>query len=331
MTETPASYPILLSTLNESSATWLADALARIEQYEAEGILLKVEFDWVKTVITNAFEGAWKQIVREGFTYNGKFQLLSDEERKLEQALFMPYPHVIAGYLKRAEAATKADGPMRDAMLGLLREIAPLAARLIALKKIIGKRPSKPTKAALAREGHEMTCQCCAHGILANTGVIAHHGYQRPGLGWQTASCPGAREVPFEVSRDWLGKHIEGQRQRLEGLRRHLARLQAAPADLTLTWTYSDRSQCKQWWNKGVEKMVLVTAATFDEKFEEAKSLGYTGVLTWAIHLEHAVENQQRDIKNTIDYITYQEGRYNGWKQTHERQGDVWVKLGEAA
>lgn len=48
------------------------------------------------------------------------------------------------------------------------------------------------------------TCQICGRAILANTGFIANHGYTRPGQGWQTASCMGAQELPFEVSSDVL-------------------------------------------------------------------------------------------------------------------------------
>ncbi len=44
--------------------------------------------------------------------------------------------------------------------------------------------------------------------IQANTGVIAHHGYQRPGQGWQTASCFGARYVSYEVGHDALDAYI---------------------------------------------------------------------------------------------------------------------------
>lgn len=54
------------------------------------------------------------------------------------------------------------------------------------------------------------TCQICAREIKANTGVIGHHGYQRP-FGWhqQTASCEGARHLPYEVSRDHIPVVIE--------------------------------------------------------------------------------------------------------------------------
>lgn len=52
-------------------------------------------------------------------------------------------------------------------------------------------------------------CQICAREIKANTGLIAHHGYQRPGSGWQTASCDGAKQLPYEVSRDFIPVVIE--------------------------------------------------------------------------------------------------------------------------
>ena len=53
------------------------------------------------------------------------------------------------------------------------------------------------------------TCQICARDIKANTGLIAHHGYQRPGNGWQTASCDGAKQLPYEVSRSFIPVVIE--------------------------------------------------------------------------------------------------------------------------
>jgi hypothetical protein len=43
-------------------------------------------------------------------------------------------------------------------------------------------------------------CQICARLIQSKKGVIAHHGYKRPGDGWQTASCYGARHLPWEKS-----------------------------------------------------------------------------------------------------------------------------------
>lgn len=67
---------------------------------------------------------------------------------------------------------------------------------------------SHPGRAA-ARIQPVTTCQICARPIEAGTGVIAHHGYQRPGGGWQTASCMGARHLPYEQSCDQIPAAIE--------------------------------------------------------------------------------------------------------------------------
>lgn len=63
---------------------------------------------------------------------------------------------------------------------------------------------AKEEKARLSR-----TCQICDRPIFAESGVIAHHGYERPGYGWQTASCYGARRLPWEKSCDAVADYIE--------------------------------------------------------------------------------------------------------------------------
>lgn len=62
---------------------------------------------------------------------------------------------------------------------------------------------AKEAKKAVTR-----TCQICNRPIFAESGVIAHHGYTRPGGGYQTASCYGARAPAWERSRDRLGQYI---------------------------------------------------------------------------------------------------------------------------
>lgn len=55
--------------------------------------------------------------------------------------------------------------------------------------------------------GHEH-CQICGRHIKAKLGLIAHHGYTRPGQGWQTSSCMGARYRCYEVAHDALDAAI---------------------------------------------------------------------------------------------------------------------------
>lgn len=71
------------------------------------------------------------------------------------------------------------------------------------------------------------TCQICGRIIQAKTGLIAHHGYTRPnrGSGWQTASCWGARHLPYERSCDQIApciKHIQAYVKNQEHLLKYL-------------------------------------------------------------------------------------------------------------
>jgi hypothetical protein len=78
------------------------------------------------------------------------------------------------------------------------------------------------------RAAKAATCQICARPILANTGTIAHHGYKRPGHGWQTASCFGAKYRPYEVACDALPPAIKS-------VEAHIARVEALLAEWLAT------------------------------------------------------------------------------------------------
>ena len=52
-------------------------------------------------------------------------------------------------------------------------------------------------------------CQICERDIKGGKGILAHHGYKRPGNGWQSDSCMGARNLPYEVSKDMIPPVIE--------------------------------------------------------------------------------------------------------------------------
>jgi len=79
-------------------------------------------------------------------------------------------------------------------------------------------------------------CQICGRAILANTGVIAHHGYKRPGDGWQTSSCFGARYRPYEIACDALPDAIKAATLYRDGKVAHLNRLiNEPPAEMKYT------------------------------------------------------------------------------------------------
>ena len=144
------------------------------------------------------------------------------------------------------------------------------------------------------------TCQICGRQIKSNTGVIAHHGYKRPGGGWQTASCNGARGLPYEVSCDLLPgtiksieNFIELQEERLEDF------INNPPSKLTVNIGSS--------WHK-LEVEVL-KPINFDNKNESLK------YIPRSYENEYARQKYQIElnIKNAKDDLMFMKKRLSDW------------------
>lgn len=86
------------------------------------------------------------------------------------------------------------------------------------------------------------TCQVCGRAIKANTGLIAHHGYKRPYDGWQTASCEGARYVPYEVSCDRLREVVGMVKSFIEKQEEALAVFLSTPPQVIAVY-----DRCSAW------------------------------------------------------------------------------------
>jgi len=104
------------------------------------------------------------------------------------------------------------------------------------------------------------TCQVCGREIKASTGLIAHHGYKRPyHAGWQTASCEGARYVPYEVSCDRLREVVELVRDFVSRQEKELAAFLAEPPQTLIV--YERRSS----WKGEEEKVTYEKPEGFDK------------------------------------------------------------------
>lgn len=149
------------------------------------------------------------------------------------------------------------------------------------------------------------TCQICARNIKANTGVIAHHGYQRPGTGWQTSSCDGAKHLPYEQSRDLIPvviKRYEQYRKNNEEREKDL--LANPPATITRFARYS----------YGTDQ-VVARPADFSVEAALAQSTCDPSRDDQVYNSEYrdAVETarrNQRDIKAAIEQL---QARYEAW------------------
>lgn len=104
------------------------------------------------------------------------------------------------------------------------------------------------------------TCQICARVIKSKSGLIAHHGYQRPDHGWQTSSCMGARYRPYEVACDALPPAIES-------VERHIERMTATLVDWTANPPRAircERTNRRDAWDKYNVEWSVIRPTNFD-------------------------------------------------------------------
>lgn len=185
-----------------------------------------------------------------------------------------------------------------------------------------------------ARAAAAMTCQCCGSDILANTGVIAHHGYQRPGDGWQTQSCFGARRLPFEVDRAALGELIEALKNTLYMARATLKRVREEAQPIVREFTDYSAARVSGFAKRPTYNLTF-TRATF-EQMQKDHSIELARVCfprTFVDLKKAEVASHEQRVKMIAYDVKSCEARYDGWKKTHrsvalsDRRLVEWVKL----
>ena len=108
-------------------------------------------------------------------------------------------------------------GPLSSFVDALPTRGHKLEQRAIAEKDRADRAAAKASlQQAEYEAGAQMTCQLCGRLIRSKHGIIAHHGYTRPGGGWQTSSCDGTHHPPLEVSNTHLLETISDYEKRRE-------------------------------------------------------------------------------------------------------------------
>jgi hypothetical protein len=172
-------------------------------------------------------------------------------------------------------------------------------------------------------EGKRMHCQACGRAILTKRGTIAHHGYGRPEAYQQTASCMGAKELPFEVDRKVLGRLIvalKDMQTRMQGVRDQIAR-EVLPVERQYTVGFGPKVEKRsfKFWRITFEseqsQEALHHGGWFDYKFDDL--------------LKAELASHDGRLRSIAREIKDQQARYDGWRQTHEwGDGDgLWATL----
>jgi hypothetical protein len=219
----PENFPRLLQAARHPEP--LVAALAVIRQGVEAGQIRNVALADAKFTLNRGVEEVWKQRVDTPFFFKGKFEHLPQEIHDLYFDIKVYGVHdVLAASRKLAKVTARA--AVVDVMRALLAELLPLAEAVAGLKdKVVKGRAPRTAPAKAANPNKDVkTCPCCFRPIAVVAGTMAHHGYRRPGHGSQTASCPGVRFPPLEVSTEGLAWLIEMTRNSLNDTRAALAK-----------------------------------------------------------------------------------------------------------
>lgn len=180
-------------------------------------------------------------------------------------------------------------------------EKARIAAKKQAQAEAKAKREAE--RAAVTFE-----CQICGGYYMATKGLLAHHGYRRPGTGWQTASCMGARFVEYAVSRDRIGVAIESVTEHIGRVRTRLSLL-AVQGDASLTW-----NRKKDCWDKVGELVTVPRPEGWTPQNQEKETYRWDPkVRTYSELYQAQVKRLAADLKSSEETLVYLNGRWNGW------------------
>lgn len=237
--------------------------------------------------------------------------------------LDMPYS---AAHWNAKRAAALAAYPEA---VRLANGCAELRAKIMATPVV--KKP--PQKTAKQREADEKarTCQICGRPIFAETGVIAHHGYQRPGDGYQTASCPGARELPFEADKQVLVRYNVGLRKHILNVVQARRDVMVELAPVRINYDKDRLVDGKRVYYRGMPVQDAVFMVITRQNFEEVRAAnpeyfkaGYEYRATFDAILKSDLVGRKLYIDQQRTWLAHQEGRAAAWVQKETWSGTKW-------
>ena len=152
------------------------------------------------------------------------------------------------------------------------------------------------------------TCQFCGREIKAKLGTIALHGYRRPGQGWQTGSCWGAKHRPYEVACDQLTIYVASLAKSVEVLRERIAK---PITELRLTIAREKRVESHE---DREARMRTVTAENFDNLRMEYPIFACINGYSWGACVARYVDKLSAQLRAAEREYAEQAKRLADWK-----------------
>lgn len=248
------------------------------------GFIPNQEFVQFKNEIARALEEAHDAWQKNYLQLNNRDAIPGAKEIYFLQ----PTINNVPGYIAKAQKfAMQGGGTLMDEAHALFKEFAPWHAIYNDLKAKVAKRGDARLAPSVPKQVNpnqiRATCACCFRAQAVSRGGtgMAHHGYTRPGLGYQTSSCMGVSYPPYEVS----NKGTIAIRQVMENL------IQNANRDI---------ATIREGKKPLVSPTTRKTVEPGDPSFQYVQSA-----------LVNRVEYEIKTINREIDALT---DKINGWK-----------------
>lgn len=224
----------------------VTEALLLLSQATAENKIYNVDFESIKLTLNRAIEKLYNDRISQVYYWGGLWEKLGEEEDSLSDGISVTTIPSILSAAKKVNAYKGEETQFIKDLREVITGAAEIATQLKDLKPFIvkGRKPSGKAPAPENPNKIVKTCACCFRAIaVGSDGKMVHHGYRRPGDGFQTNSCMGISYRPLEVS-------DEGLRAVTQVYAGEIVRLNKALADLAAN---AETIVLKDWKGREVQ------------------------------------------------------------------------------
>ena len=252
----PAAMPIAVRLGGSRVGTQL-DAARRIaEAAIAAGYIPNPEFEKFRRALANALEESHDGWQKGYLEWNRAQTVTTPATGALSELYFLqPQINNVPGYVTKASKALAVPQvqimprakALVEELVALFREFVAWHGVYVELKGKVAKRGDARLAPAAPREVNpnqiRATCSCCFRSVAIAAGGrrMAHHGYERPQLGWQTASCMGVAYPPFESSAEGTKAYRQAILNHANGMRRMAAEVRDSKGPIQIERSYAGR------------------------------------------------------------------------------------------
>ena len=206
-------YPILMSNLSDRRKQKFEIAIGILQKSLQEGMIRNTDYLSIKDDLNRAVDEGFKKGLP-----SLKTELCSKEIADLYWKSIMSLHDIVSAH-KQVSKIEDRENEYVKAYQAAADELIQLALDVKFMKdKIVkGRDPSKKKEIVVNPNKIIRTCSCCFREIaLSKSGHMVHHGFQRPGDGYQTDSCFGISYKPLERSNEGLVAIIDVIEKQLE-------------------------------------------------------------------------------------------------------------------